>query len=73
MEKSTPHYKLTQIQTLVMQRGIETFTHTARLGFLKMGLTEEQALQVISTLDKNMFYTENTCKMIVCKRSYSVD
>lgn len=60
MEKYTPHYNLADIQALIAQNGILAFTHTARLGFSDMGLSETEALQVLLSLRKSMFYKSMT-------------
>ncbi len=60
MEKQTPHYNLVEIQAQIAQKGIMTFTHTARLGFFEMGLNEAEALQVLLDLKKVMFYKSMT-------------
>ena len=60
MEKHTPHYDLAVVQTLIAQKGIFTFTRTARLGFSEMGLSEAEALQVLLSLRKTMLYKSMT-------------
>jgi len=40
MEKHTPLYNLADIQALIDQKSILTFTHTAHVGFSMMGLSE---------------------------------
>lgn len=60
MEKHTPHYDLAVIQALIAQKGIFTFTRTARLGFSDMGLSEAEALQVLLSLRKTMLYKSMT-------------
>jgi motility quorum-sensing regulator/GCU-specific mRNA interferase toxin len=60
MEKHTPHYNLADIQALIDQKGILTFTHTARVGFSGMGLSEAEALRVMLSLRKTMFYKSMT-------------
>ena len=60
MEKQTPHYNLADVQALIAQKGVLTFTHTTRLGFLEMGFSEAEALQVLLSLRKVMFYKSMT-------------
>lgn len=60
MEKHTPHYNLAEIQALIAKKGIMSFTHTARLGFSNMGLSEAEALQVLLSLSKTMLYKSMT-------------
>lgn len=45
---------------MIAQKGILTFTHTARLGFSEMGLSEADALQAVLSLKKAMFYKSMT-------------
>lgn len=51
MDKNVPHYNLTKIKRLISQKGISTFTRTARDGFVEMGLTEKQALHALLNID----------------------
>ena len=45
---------------MIAQKGIFTFTRTARLGFSDMGLSEAEALQVLLSLRKTMLYKSMT-------------
>ena len=62
MEKHQAHYQLTVIQSLVVAGGIATFTQTARINSLLMGLTAEQALSVVSSLNSAMFVKSMTTR-----------
>jgi motility quorum-sensing regulator/GCU-specific mRNA interferase toxin len=60
MEKHKPHYQLAEAQALVAARGVATFTQTARINSLLMGLTTDQALAVVATLNAAMFFKSMT-------------
>lgn len=60
MEKHKAHYKLTEIQALVVIGGISTFTQTARINSMLMGLTVAQALSVIAKLNSASFFKSMT-------------
>lgn len=60
MEKHKPHYRLAEVQTLVAAGGIATFTQTARINSLLMGLSADQALAVVAGLGPAMFFKSMT-------------
>jgi len=60
MEKRTPHYRLDDIQAIVAQAGLKAFTATAAFNAAAMGLTEAQAVAVVLTLSRRMFYKSMT-------------
>lgn len=60
MEKRTPHYSLTDIQARVIEQGIMSFTATAIFNAAAMGLSAEQAVHVVSSLNRSMFYKSMT-------------
>lgn len=60
MEKSKPHYQLAAIQTHVAANGMATFTQTARINSVMMGLTADQALAVIAGLNPSVFFKSMT-------------
>lgn len=60
MEKSKAHYQLAVIQALVATAGIATFTQTARINSLMMGLTTDQSLAVVASLNPAMFFKSMT-------------
>jgi motility quorum-sensing regulator/GCU-specific mRNA interferase toxin len=59
-EKRKPHHDLSAIQTLVVELGMEAFTKSALDGGLDMGLTDEEMLAVIASLDSSCFYKSMT-------------
>ena len=60
MEKRIPHYSLADIQTRVIEQGIMSFTATAIFNAAAMGLSAEQAIQVVGSLNRSMFYKSMT-------------
>jgi motility quorum-sensing regulator/GCU-specific mRNA interferase toxin len=60
MEKRLPHYPLADIQARIAKQGIMVFTATALFNTATMGLTEEQALLVLASLTRSMFYKSMT-------------
>ena len=60
MEKHKPHYRLVDIQAIVAVGGVTTFTQTARINSLLMGLTDQQALAVVASLNSVMFFKSMT-------------
>ena len=60
MEKSTPHYRLTDIQAAIAAQGINAFTMTAQEGLARMGLTPAEAIAVVCTMQRGSFYKSMT-------------
>lgn len=60
MEKHTPHYSLTAMQTAIAQAGRNAFTLTAINGGRAMGLTDYDMLEVISNLNRADFHKSMT-------------
>lgn len=60
MEKSKPHYHLGEIKTVVARLGKMAFTQTALFNSLAMGLSADEAVGVILTLSREMFYKSMT-------------
>ena len=60
MEKRKPHYSLAAIKALVARNGLMVFTATARAGFMRMGLSTQDALMVVSSLSGNMLFKSMT-------------
>jgi motility quorum-sensing regulator/GCU-specific mRNA interferase toxin len=60
MEKRRPHYRLDLIRAAVAERRELAFTATARAGIVEMGLSLEQALLVIASLESRAFYKSMT-------------
>ncbi len=60
MEKRLPHYPLAELQARIAEQGIMAFTATALFNAAAMGLSEEQALLVLASLTRSMFYKSMT-------------
>ena len=60
MEKRRPHYSLTEIQQVVLLRGLDAFTKTAINNADAMGLSATQMIQAILNMNKNSFYKSMT-------------
>lgn len=60
MYKSTPHYNLTEVKAIVARLGKQSFTRTALFNSLAMGLSGDEAVGVILTLTRGMFYKSMT-------------
>ena len=60
MEKRTPHYHLTEVQTVVADTTSRPFTITALRGGLELGLTEPEMRQVVCALSRRDFYKSMT-------------
>jgi motility quorum-sensing regulator / GCU-specific mRNA interferase toxin len=60
MYKSTPHYNLTEVKAIVSRLGKQSFTRTALFNSLAMGLSGDEAVGVILTLTRGMFYKSMT-------------
>lgn len=60
MEKSKPHYLLSEIQSEVARRGAAAFTRTALKNGLAMGMTVGQLIDVVRGLSRSDFYKSMT-------------
>lgn len=60
MEKRKPHYGLDAIRAIVAAAGFSTFTQTARINSVMMGLTDAQTLAVVASLAAPMFFKSMT-------------
>jgi len=60
MEKRSPHYVLTVIQSIVAQLGAAAFTKTALDNGRAMGLTTTEMLDVIVGLERANFHKSMT-------------
>ena len=60
MEKRLPHYPLAVLQSRIAEQGLVVFTATALFNAAAMGLSEEQALLVLASLSRAMFYKSMT-------------
>ena len=59
-EKNKPHYPLSDIMAYVTAQGISAFTRMAQIGFAEMDLSPGEAVQVILSLNRSMFYKSMT-------------
>jgi motility quorum-sensing regulator/GCU-specific mRNA interferase toxin len=60
LEKRIPHYRLNELQICIQVRGIAAFTATALFNIAALEMTTEQALQVLASLTRAMFYKSMT-------------
>lgn len=60
MEKRVPHYKLQEILVIVSRCGLSAFTATAAFNAAAMGLSEDQAIAVVMSITRAMFYKSMT-------------
>ncbi len=60
MEKRLAHYQLELLKATVIERGIDTFTATARCNARLMGLDEADALSVVLGLKHGMLFKSMT-------------
>jgi motility quorum-sensing regulator/GCU-specific mRNA interferase toxin len=60
MEKRTPHYNLDEVKSIVLQRGMDAFTSTAKNNARLMGLDAQAALDVVFSLQRKMLFKSMT-------------
>ena len=60
MEKHVAHYSLSDIKAIVTEKGEDAFTETARLNIRLMGLSPEDAIEVVARLTPHMLYKSMT-------------
>jgi motility quorum-sensing regulator/GCU-specific mRNA interferase toxin len=60
MEKHVPHYPLDAIKAEIKARGKESFTYAAAKGYRLLGLNNAQALEVVTGLERAMFFKSMT-------------
>jgi motility quorum-sensing regulator / GCU-specific mRNA interferase toxin len=60
MEKRKPHYKLSEVQSLVADPASKPFTVTALRNGLTLGLTEPEMRQLVLKLSRRDFYKAMT-------------
>ena len=60
MEKHRPHYRLTEIQQIVLSRGLDAFTRTAIDNADAMGLSDVQMIKTVLDMTKSCFYKSMT-------------
>lgn len=58
MEKRTPHYDLNDVKEILLRRGTDCFTYTARSNAKLMGLDDQSALDVLLSLQRGMLFKE---------------
>ena len=62
MEKRRPHYRLQEVLTIVSARGLGVFTATAAFNAAAMGLSEVQAIAVVTSITRRMFFKSMTTR-----------
>lgn len=60
METRAPHYKLQEILAIVAVQGLGVFTATTAFNAAAMGLSESQAVAVVMSITRAMFYKSMT-------------
>ena len=60
MEKRTPHYNLIDVKTILLKRGMDAFTSTAKNNARLMGLDGQAALDVVLGLQRSMLFKSMT-------------
>lgn len=60
MEKKKPHYLLFEVLAIVAADGVDAFTETALQGAWNMGLTSDEAVDVVLGLRQTNFYKSMT-------------
>lgn len=60
MEKRRPHYDLCTVQKVVKLRGADAFTATALIGARSMGLSADQAIEIVCSMKGRDFYKSMT-------------
>lgn len=60
MEKKSAHYPLQEIKDVVAELGMACFTGSARQGVAALGLTPQEALDVIAGLSRREFVKSMT-------------
>lgn len=60
MEKKKPHYALSAIQQVVAARRVSAFTATALVGAAQLGLSPDEAVEIVLGIKPNAFYKSMT-------------
>lgn len=60
MEKKRPHYSLDAIRQIVVVRQINAFTATALVGAAQLGLSPDEAVEVVLGMKPNAFFKSMT-------------
>lgn len=60
MEKNRPHYKLSEVQAVVAERGVQVLTQTALMNAARMGLSAEDVCALVAGMTRAMFFKSMT-------------
>jgi len=60
MEKSRPHYSLSEVQAIVAERGALALTQTALLNAARMGLSAQDVCALVVGMTRSMFFKSMT-------------
>ncbi len=60
MEKRTPHYCLIEVKAIVLERGMDAFTSTAKNNARLMGLDAQTTMDVVLGLQRKMLVKSMT-------------
>lgn len=60
MEKKRPHYALSAIQQVIAARRVSAFTATALVGAAQLGLSPDEAVEIVLGMKPNAFYKSMT-------------
>jgi len=60
MEKRNPHHNLNDVKAIVLKRGMDAFTLTAKNNARLMGLDGQAALEVVLGLQRGMLFKSMT-------------
>lgn len=60
MEKRNPHHNLNDVKAIVLKRGMDAFTRTAKDNARAMGLDGQAALRVVLGLQSSMLFKSMT-------------
>lgn len=60
MEKKKPHYSLSAIQKVVAERRVNAFTATSLVGTAQLGLSPDEAVEVVLAMKQVAFYKSMT-------------
>lgn len=60
MEKKRPHYSLDAVRQIVVVRRVNAFTATALVGAAQLGLSPDEAVEVVLGMKHSAFYKSMT-------------
>lgn len=60
MEKKRPHYSLDAIRQIVVVRRVNAFTATALMGAAQLGLSPDEAVEIVLGMKSSAFYKSMT-------------